>query len=32
VLALGGCGQLTSQQPPVQSPMSQQPSLKLPPL
>lgn len=32
VLALGGCGQLASQQPPVQSPMSQQAPLKLPPL
>jgi hypothetical protein len=32
VLALGGCGQLTSQQPPVQSPISQQAPLKLPPL
>jgi hypothetical protein len=32
VLALGGCGQLASQQPPVQSPMSQQVPLKLPPL
>ena len=31
-LALGGCGQLASQQPPVQSPMSQQAPLKLPPI
>jgi hypothetical protein len=32
VLALGGCGQLATQQPPVQSTMSQQAPLKLPPL